>query len=114
GIMRKTARRAIQNLAAMGHVVCAGNKIESLKVTDLKITDQYLTYEGRDDSEAEDEPPLAAALRQLGIRDPEAIIEQGEATGLLGSDLIDFCKRLHKKHDAGKWGPDPSRLILAA
>jgi hypothetical protein len=73
-----------------------------------------MTYEGQDHVEPEDDTTLAALLRQLGIQHPDKIIERGEATGLYGIDLLSFAKRLHKRHDAGKWGEDPSRMILAA
>jgi hypothetical protein len=109
GITKKTVRNALSTLTRLGHLVRHGNKL-----TLMKIPTEYLTYEGQDYSEPDDESPLATDLRDLGIRDPERIIEKGAATGLYGIDLLSFAKRLHKRHDAGKWGDDPSKLILKA
>ncbi len=109
GITKKTVRNALSTLTRLGHVARQGNKL-----TLIKIPTEYLTYEGQDYSEPEDESPLATGLRDLGIRDPERIIENGAATGLYGIDLLSFAKKLHKRHDAGKWGDDPSKLVLKA
>lgn len=109
GITRKTARRAEKTLIALGHMaVEADGRFKFAKITDL------MTYQGKDHADPEDDTTLASLLRELGIRDPDKIIEQGEAIGLLGLDLLSFAKRLHKRHDAGKWGEDPCRMILAA
>lgn len=110
GITKKTARQSVRTLVALGLIVFNANK----SITFNKITDDYLTYQGQDDHATEDDTPLAAALRELGIRDPEIIIEKGQAIGLYGLELLNFAKWLHKRHDAGKFGEDPSKLILAA
>jgi hypothetical protein len=109
GITTKTARRAEKTLIALGHMaVEADGRFKFANVTEL------MTYQGQEHAEPEDDTTLASLLRQLGIRDPDRIIERGEANGLFGIDLLSFAKRLHKRHDAGKWGEDPSRMILAA
>lgn len=110
GITKKTSRQSVRTLTALGLIVFHANKA----ITFNKITDEYLTYQSQSDYDTADESPLAAALRELGICDPETIIEKGQANGLYGVELLSFAKRLHKRHDAGKWGEDPSKLILAA